>query len=93
MKDAKILKEFEISAGLVKVHQLKGKDLRPILQAVKKGGSLDEVEMMELCLLRCVTIDDKPLGMDQLDEMSASDYLALLRAAEVNFTTMSPAIS
>lgn len=84
----KLLTELQLEAGKVSVYQLKGRDIRELMRMSK---DVSGAELPELAALKSTCIDGKDLTMDMLDDMSASDYLAILKAQEANFTVMTPA--
>lgn len=88
MRSGKIIQTFDIELGTVKVYQLKGRDVREIMRMSK---DLAATELPEMTALRSTTVNDKDLTMDMLDDMSASDYMAILNAQGANFTPTTPA--
>lgn len=83
MKNRKLLQTLELEAGVAKIYQLKGRDIRELLRMSK---DLNNADLAELVAIKSTLFEDKDLTMDILDEMSAADYLAILNAQNANFT-------
>ncbi|MBQ4419753.1 MAG: hypothetical protein II870_08985 [Synergistaceae bacterium] len=84
----RLLKELTIDAGQAKIYALTAKDAREMLRVSASGG--DAVEAQEKLMLRSVTINDEPLTLEQIDELSFEDYLELMQAQSENFTRTRP---
>lgn len=77
------LETLNLTCGTVVIHQLYGIDMRSILSMY--GGKASQVDLSEAAALRSTTVNGKPLTMDMLDEMPASDYLEIMGAQVKNF--------
>lgn len=84
----KLLKELAIDAGQAKIYALTAKDAREMLRVSASGG--DAVEAQEKLMLRSVTINDRPLTLEQVDDLSFEDYLELMQSQSENFTRTKP---
>ena len=84
----RLLKELTIDAGQAKISALTAMDAREMLRVSASGG--DAVEAQEKLMLRSVTINDEPLTLEQIDELSFEDYLELMQAQSENFTRTRP---
>ena len=89
MNNRKILLTVDLEeGGVAKVYQLKGRDVRELIRMSK---DLTSADLLEMAALKSTLIDDKALTMDILDDLSAVDYFAILKAQDANFIVMSPA--
>jgi hypothetical protein len=80
----KILKELNLDAGNAKIYSLTAKDAREMLRVSASGG--DAVEAQEKLMMRSVVLNDEPLTMEKIEELSFEDYLELMEAQSANFT-------
>lgn len=75
-------KELTLSDGsIAKIGEFKGKH---VLQAQKVVGK-DSDKMLFALIASCVQINDKPIVMEDLDEMNGSDVLTLMGEFSGNF--------